>query len=103
MLLLRERYRQWSRLASLCGSINQGHSVWIAQKEGDQRMVTITRSSVLKMLGLAHKEHGGVDVLPTRVSIVPVAISYEVLALSKGARTKSNQAKRVLENHRPRI
>ena len=60
-------------------SINQGHSVWIAQKEGRSKDgYDRTDPAVLKMLGLAHKEHGGVDVLPSRASIVPVAISYEI-------------------------
>ena len=76
----RERYRQMVKTSEFVWrSINQGHSVWIAQKEGRSKDgYDRTDPAVLKMLGLAHKEHGGVGALPSRVLIVPVAISYEI-------------------------
>ena len=61
-------------------SLETGNSVWIAQREGRAKDgVDITEPALLKMLALAYR--GDVEdfgAVVERLSIVPVAISYEI-------------------------
>jgi Acyltransferase len=61
-------------------SLETGNSVWIAQREGRAKDgIDVTEPALLKMLALAYR--GDVDDLAAvvdRLSIVPVAISYEI-------------------------
>jgi 1-acyl-sn-glycerol-3-phosphate acyltransferase len=61
-------------------SLEEGVSVWIAQREGRAKDgFDRTDPALLKMLGLAYrKESGGFAELVNRNRIVPVAVSYEL-------------------------
>ena len=76
----RERYRYMLKTSEFVWrSISNGHSVWIAQKEGRSKDgYDRTDPAVLKMLALAHKDMGGLSSLIQNVTIVPVSVSYEV-------------------------
>ncbi len=76
----REKLVAFTKLSEYIGlSISEGHSVWIAQREGrakdgDDR----TESAVLKMIGLnGRKKHQGFGEYMSSLNIVPVALSYE--------------------------
>lgn len=76
----REMARTFSELSSyISDSLTEGHSIWIAQKEGrakdgDDR----TDPAILKMFYMSGKQRklGFVDYMK-QLNIVPVAISYE--------------------------
>jgi len=61
-------------------SLETGHSVWIAQREGrakDGR--DLTDPALIKMLSLAYrKDVADITKMTERLSIVPVAVSYEL-------------------------
>jgi 1-acyl-sn-glycerol-3-phosphate acyltransferase len=61
-------------------SLETGNSVWIAQREGRAKDgIDVTEPALLKMLTLAYR--GDIDDFATvvdRLSIVPVAVSYEI-------------------------
>jgi 1-acyl-sn-glycerol-3-phosphate acyltransferase len=61
-------------------SLEEGESVWIAQREGRTKDgFDRTDPALLKMLSLAwRKEIGGFDALLHRVALVPVSICYEL-------------------------
>ncbi len=61
-------------------SLEEGNSVWIAQREGRAKDgFDRTEPALLKMLGLAYrKELSRLDELLDRIDIVPVGISYEL-------------------------
>jgi len=61
-------------------SLEEGQSVWIAQREGRAKDgIDRTDPALLKMLALAHrKEIGGLGDFLERVALVPVAVSYEL-------------------------
>ncbi len=63
-------------------SIEEGVSVWIAQREGRAKDGwDRTDPAILKMLGLAHKEVGGsdgVENMVARYTVVPVSVGYEL-------------------------
>lgn len=63
-------------------SIEEGVSVWIAQREGRAKDGwDRTDPAVLKMLGLAHKEVGGsdgVENMVARYTVIPVSVGYEL-------------------------
>ena len=61
-------------------SLEDGESVWIAQREGRAKDgLDMTEPALLKMLTLAHrKEVQSVDEFLQRVRLVPVAMSYEL-------------------------
>jgi 1-acyl-sn-glycerol-3-phosphate acyltransferase len=61
-------------------SLEEGESVWIAQREGRSKDgFDRTDPALLKMLGLAYrKEAGSFGDLAARIRIVPVAVSYEL-------------------------
>lgn len=76
----REKLAAFTKLSEYIGlSISEGHSVWIAQREGrakdgDDR----TESAVLKMIGLnGRKRRQGFGEYMSSLNIVPVALSYE--------------------------
>jgi len=76
----RQRYRYMEKTSEFVWrSLSNGHSVWIAQKEGRSKDgYDRTDPAVLKMLALAHKDKGGLSALMQNVTIVPVSVSYEV-------------------------
>ncbi len=76
----RQRYRYMEKTSQFVWrSLRNGHSVWIAQKDGRSKDgYDRTDPAVLKMLALAHKDKGGLSALMQNVSIVPVSVSYEV-------------------------
>jgi hypothetical protein len=61
-------------------SLEEGESVWIAQRQGRAKDgLDRTDPTLLKMLTLAwRKELGTFGELPSRVSLVPVSVSYEL-------------------------
>ncbi|MDH3641682.1 MAG: 1-acyl-sn-glycerol-3-phosphate acyltransferase [Gammaproteobacteria bacterium] len=61
-------------------SLEEGESVWIAQREGRSKDgFDRTEPALLKMLALAYRKDGDdIDELVRRVRIVPVAVSYEL-------------------------
>jgi hypothetical protein len=64
-------------------SIEEGVSVWIAQREGRAKDGwDRTDPALLKMLALAHKDEGtsgdGFDNMSARYTIVPVSVAYEL-------------------------
>jgi 1-acyl-sn-glycerol-3-phosphate acyltransferase len=61
-------------------SLEEGESVWIAQREGRAKDgFDRTDPALLKMLSLAYrKEVGGYPELLRRVSLVPVSVTYEL-------------------------
>lgn len=61
-------------------SLEDGESVWIAQREGRAKDgLDRTEPALLKMLSLAYrKELGGFGELLERVRLVPVSVSYEL-------------------------
>ncbi|MEQ8857165.1 MAG: 1-acyl-sn-glycerol-3-phosphate acyltransferase [Pseudomonadales bacterium] len=61
-------------------SLEEGESVWIAQREGRAKDgFDRTDPALLKMLSLAYRrELGGFGELLTRVRLVPVSVSYEL-------------------------
>lgn len=64
-------------------SIEEGVSVWIAQREGRAKDGwDRTDPALLKMLALAHKDEGtsgdGFDNMKARYTIVPVSVAYEL-------------------------
>lgn len=76
----REKLMAFTRLSEYIGlSLSEGHSIWIAQREGrakdgDDR----TESAVLKMIGLNGRKQGrSFKDYMTSLNIVPVALSYE--------------------------
>jgi hypothetical protein len=76
----REKLVAFTKLSEYIGlSISEGHSIWIAQREGrakdgDDR----TESAVLKMIGLnGRKKRQKFGEYMSSLNIVPVALSYE--------------------------
>lgn len=61
-------------------SLEQGHSVWIAQREGRAKDgFDRTEPAVLKMLALAYRgEQGAFGEFLGRVQLVPVSVTYEL-------------------------
>jgi 1-acyl-sn-glycerol-3-phosphate acyltransferase len=60
-------------------SLEEGASVWIAQREGRSKDgFDRTDPALLKMLALAYRDEKDFAALVRRVRIVPVAISYEL-------------------------
>lgn len=64
-------------------SIEEGVSIWIAQREGRAKDGwDRTEPALLKMLGLAHKEEDaagdGIEQMLARYSLVPVSVGYEL-------------------------
>ncbi|WP_406666835.1 1-acyl-sn-glycerol-3-phosphate acyltransferase [Gallaecimonas sp. GXIMD1310] len=59
-------------------SLQQGHSIWIAQREGRAKDGNdVTDPALLKMLYMAHRKQLSFEQMVARLNIVPVAISYE--------------------------
>lgn len=60
-------------------SLRNGHSVWMAQREGRAKdSIDITDPAIIKMLYMSHKRDGvSITDAVKDLNIVPVAISYE--------------------------
>lgn len=60
-------------------SLTQGHSVWIAQRQGRAKnSVDTSDPAIIKMLYMSHKREGlSLGEAIARLRIVPVAVSYE--------------------------
>jgi len=77
----RALYKAVNRTSSyIRHSLEEGESVWIAQREGRAKDgFDRTDPALLKMLSLAYrKELGSFGELLTRLSLVPVSVSYEL-------------------------
>ena len=60
-------------------SLEEGTSVWIAQRDGRAKDgYDRTDPALPKMLTLAYREEGGFATMMRKVKIVPVSVSYEV-------------------------
>lgn len=60
-------------------SLSQGHSVWMAQREGRAKdSVDVSDPAIIKMLYMSYKRDGlSLDEAVRALRIVPVAVSYE--------------------------
>jgi len=60
-------------------SLGDGHSVWMAQREGRAKdSIDVTDPAIIKMLHMSHKRDGvSLSEAVRDLNIVPVAISYE--------------------------
>ncbi|WKE64429.1 1-acyl-sn-glycerol-3-phosphate acyltransferase [Gallaecimonas kandeliae] len=60
-------------------SLQEGQSVWIAQREGRAKDgLDLTEPALLKMLFLAHRKQRSFSEMVDRLAIVPVTVSYEI-------------------------
>ncbi|OMH28419.1 1-acyl-sn-glycerol-3-phosphate acyltransferase [Motiliproteus sp. MSK22-1] len=77
---IREKLAAYMELSSYIEhSINTGHSVWIAQREGRAKDGNdLTDPAIMKMLYMSQKKQGmSFSEAIKRLNIVPVSISYE--------------------------
>jgi 1-acyl-sn-glycerol-3-phosphate acyltransferase len=60
-------------------SVNSGHSVWIAQREGRAKDGNDrTDPALMKMFYMSHRKQRSLSEMVARLNIVPVSISYEL-------------------------